>query len=106
MTPRRRARAASAAARRAPLKRCADACVMSVHRPPRRAPTGRVRRESREVHRQSPCPITVFGRFPIASVGDRGKETEITDHAIDARTAERTSCSFHTLRRWSSSAKS
>ena len=62
--------------------------------------------ESREVHRQSPCPITVLGRFPIASSGDRGKETEITGHAIDARTAERTSCSFHTLRRWWSSAKS
>ena len=97
--PRRRARAASAATRRAPPKRCADACVMSVHRPLRRARTGRIRRESREVHHQSPCPITVFGRFPIAIIGDRGKGTEITDHAIDARTAERTSCSCHTLRR-------
>ena len=63
-----------------------------------------VLRQRRNLHRSG--LVTVLSRFPIASTGGRGKETEITSHAIDARTAERTSCSFHTLRPWWSSAKS
>ena len=59
---------------------------------------------SRSIPGFSPRSILGFGRFPIASNGDRDKG-EITDHPIDARTAARTSCSFHTLRRWWSSAK-
>jgi hypothetical protein len=38
--------------------------------------------------------------------GDRDRETEFTGRDIDARTADRTSCSFHTHRRLSSSVKS
>jgi hypothetical protein len=84
----RRAPGVSAASRRAPLTRRVHARVITIPRLSRREPN-RMPRECGEVG------------ILIASTGDRGKRTEITEDAIDAPTADRMSCSFHTLcRSW------
>ena len=74
--------------------------LFSNHRLPPRALASRGRQECPPIDRQSRRASTVVTRLTIASMGDRETGAEITDNGIDVHTAEKTSCSFHMLRRY------